>query len=141
MKKLSFLTMVVGLMLAFGGSMSAQRGVVKSITNDANAMKPAVGDNISLIVATAAENMPELGLQKGTQYCVLSIRQGRDLASIFSNKGCSDLSFTKFQHKITKVNPNGAEIKENDKAVFYPSSRTIEFYRGANKVLSMVFEQ
>ena len=143
MKKLLFLTLAAGLMMAFNAGVSAQRGYVNSVVTKSSTGKltPVAGDEISLIVAYAGQDVPDVGIKKGNKICVMNVRRGTEFAAVFSGAECGTMKFTKPVHKITYVhNPDNAALQKNDKAVIDPATRSISFSRGSNAVLTIFYE-
>lgn len=132
MKKLMFLMMVFGLMAAFTGSASAQKGIVSGLTEGASSIKPSAGTNITVVVAYYIDK---------TEMCVLNIPEGRASASISIKVKCSELKFTKTQHKITSVvNPNNDGIREFDSVMLDAATKSLTFKRGKTKILTIFYE-
>jgi hypothetical protein len=143
MKKLLFLPLVVGMLLALNVGVSAQRGYINSVVTKSSSGKltPVAGDEISLIVAYADRDVPDVGIKKGNKICVMNVRRGTEFASVFSGAECGTMKFTKPVHKITYVhNPDNAALQKNDKAVIDPGTRSISFSRGSSAVLTLFYE-
>lgn len=144
MKKLLFLAFAAGLMMAFSAGVSAQRGYVNSVVTKSSTGKltPVAGDEISLINAYAAQDVPDVGIKKGNKICVMNVRRGTEFAAVFSGAECGTMKFTKPVHKITYVhNPENAALQKNDKAVIDPATGSISFSRGSSAVLTLFYEK
>lgn len=143
MKKLLFLTLAAGLMMAFNAGVSAQRGFIDSVVTKSSSGKltPVAGEDISLIVAYADRDVPDVGIKKGNKMCVMNVRRGSEFASVYSGAECGSMKFTKPLHKITYVhNPDNAALQKNDRAVIDPATRSISFSRGSSAVLTLFYE-
>ena len=125
MKKLMFLTMMFGLMIALTGSVSAQNkgnGYVLTI-NDNNTPKSTVfsiksGDQI---VASIMTSDGSYGLSKGMSYSRIEVRQTNKIAYFYyaaDKPELQDIINNRRQGRTTKVTgvcTNSKPIKANDK--------------------------
>lgn len=141
MKRLLFLPLAAGLMMALNVGVSAQRGVIDYVNSSSGKLSPVAGENISLLVVTADRDNAEVGIKKGKQICVLNVRRGSEWASVYAAAECAAMKFSRQAHKITYVhNPQNAELQQKDKAVIDPATRSISFSRGSNAVLTIFYE-
>ncbi len=141
MKRLLFLPLVAGVVMALNVGVSAQRGVIDYINSSSGKLTPVAGENISLLVVTADRDNAEVGIKKGNQICVLNVRRGSEWASVYAAAECAAMKFSRQLHKITYVhNPQNAELQQRDKAVIDPATRSISFSRGSNAVLTIFYE-
>ncbi|MGB2753164.1 MAG: hypothetical protein WBC19_14000 [Pyrinomonadaceae bacterium] len=141
MKRLLFLPLVAGLMMALNADVSAQRGVIDYVNSSSGKLTPVAGENISLLVVTADRDNAEVGIKKGNQICVLNVRRGSEWATVYAAAECAAMKFSRQLHKITYVhNPQNAELQQKDKAVIDPATRSISFSRGSNAVLTLFYE-
>ena len=125
MKKLMFLTMMFGLMIALTGSVSAQNkgnGYVLTI-NDNNTPKSTVfsiksGD---VIVASIMTGDGNYGLQKGVKFSRIEVRQPNKIAYFYYASDSPDLQYAINNRekgrttKVTGVCTNSKPFKANDK--------------------------
>lgn len=141
MKRLLFLPLVAGVVMALNVGVSAQRGVIDYVNSSSGKLTPVAGENISLLVVTADRDNAEVGIKKGNQICVLNVRRGSEWASVYAAAECAAMKFSRQVHKITYVhNPQNAELQQKDKAVIDPATRSISFSRGSNAVLTIFYE-
>ena len=101
MKKIMFFTMLLGLMFVFSSTASAQ-GVVFKI-NGSGKMRPLVGEKITFTVHTLNADVPELGLKKGVNVCLIGVFSGGQQATIYLKIDCSKTKIGNNIAKITKV--------------------------------------
>ena len=102
MKKLMFLTMIFGLMIAFTAGVSAQnvgRGEVLSVYN-ASELTPKSGDDVITRIKTSNG---DYGMKKGSTYYSLELRQGNK-AMYISYPTNSEFSISEFKDKINNKN-------------------------------------
>lgn len=144
MKKLMFLTMMFGLMVAFSNSVFAQEGKVIGATGSKKLL-PKVGSLVTFNVHQAASNEPAKGIQSGRKYFLLSIFAGADnkgqqldiVIDMNPNQGLKPGVKTKGQ--IGNVGASLPEIMIGDKVSLKDNrgSATLTFSRN-NKALGTI---
>lgn len=112
MKKIMFFSMLLGLMFVFSSTASAQ-GVVFKI-NGSGKMRPLVGEKITFTVHTLNADVPELGLKKGVNVCLIGVFSGGQQATIYLKIDCSKTKIGNNIAKITKVDNPVPEMIKGD---------------------------
>ncbi len=149
MKKLMFLTMMLGLMMAISGNVSAQMpGKVVGATGSQK-VTPKVGSLIKLTLHEARSDNPAQGIKSGRQYALINLFAGADDKSQYidivleARTPAGEKSGNKYKAKIIKVENPVSELLINDRVDFDFNGKTgtLKFSRGSKVFGKITFQK
>lgn len=132
MKNMLSAMALFGVMVASSGSAFAQKGIVVDV-DGSGGLKPTVGQNIAFQVHTPQSDAPEIGVKKGTNVCLLTVRNGGQQATVLMNMNCAGKPNLQRPNRMTKVeNPKNVDVIKGDKVDVDLGAKTISVSRGNN---------
>ena len=135
MKKLMFLTMIIGLMMVFSGSASAQFKARINNVDGNGKFKPVVGNIVVVAIKKETNPTPGFGLKPGDTSCALGIHQTKgQSANAFFFKDCKKSPLGGARGKILRVeNPKNQDIIIGDDLEVVPGKITVS--RGGKQTM------